>query len=216
MLAGREVELAVVAEVDRAAVVLGVRVLRILVEDELAAGNRPVSGALAVKRDRRSRFGRPERVEDVVVVVGGEIRDRGRCRRSPAAHPPSRCSSAAGRASGSGCVYGGGRTLIVPASSATSMRPSGRNSMFVGRLNPVARTSFWKWFVFATLTVTGADVVGLPAASRARAVSVCAPFETVRVSQASPYGASNPRHHWRRRRPRTARRRRRRCRLHRP
>ncbi len=62
--------------------------------------------------------------------------------------------------------------------------------MLVGRLKPVASTSFWKWFVFATLTVTGADVVRLPAASRARAVSVCAPFETVRVSQASPYGAS--------------------------
>jgi hypothetical protein len=38
----------------------------------------------------------------------------------------------------------------------------------------------------ATLTVTGADVVTLPAASRARAVNVCAPFETERVSQASP------------------------------
>ncbi len=37
---------------------------------------------------------------------------------------------------GSACVYGGGRTWIVPASSATSMRPSGRNFMLVGRLKP--------------------------------------------------------------------------------
>ena len=37
MLAGREVDLAVVAEVDRPAVVLVIGVLRILVEDELAA-----------------------------------------------------------------------------------------------------------------------------------------------------------------------------------
>ena len=87
---------------------------------------------------------------------------------------------------GSGCVYGGGSTQIVPASSTTSIRPSGRNSMLVGRLNPVASTSFWKELVFATLTVTGADNVELPAASRARAVNVCAPFGTARVSHWSP------------------------------
>ena len=45
---------------------------------------------------------------------------------------------------GSGCVYGGGSTLIGPGISATSIRPSGRNSMLVGRLKPVARISFWK------------------------------------------------------------------------
>ncbi len=76
--------------------------------------------------------------------------------------------------------------MIVPASSTTSMRPSGRNLIAVGSVKPVASTSFWKWLAFATLTVTGDDVVRLPAASRARAVSVCAPFETARVSQASP------------------------------
>jgi hypothetical protein len=78
--------------------------------------------------------------------------------------------------------------LILPASSATSIRPSGRNSNVVGRLNPVASTSFWKWSVFATLTVTAAEVVVLPAASRAVAVSVWAPLPTVRLSQASAYG----------------------------
>ena len=57
-------------------------------------------------------------------------------------------------------------------------------------MKPVASTSFWKWLALATLTVTGDDVVRLPAGSRARAVSVCAPFETARVSQASPYGES--------------------------
>ena len=38
------------------------------------------------------------------------------------------------------------------------------------------------------MTAIGADVVVLPAASRARAVSVWAPFGTPRVSQLSPYG----------------------------
>jgi hypothetical protein len=44
--AGREVDLAVVAEVHRSPVVLGVRGLRILVEDDLAAGDRPVERAV--------------------------------------------------------------------------------------------------------------------------------------------------------------------------
>ena len=56
----------------------------------------------------------------------------------------------------------------------------------VGRLKPVARTSFWNELELVTLTGTGAETVELPAASRARAVSVCAPFATARVSQASP------------------------------
>ena len=43
---------------------------------------------------------------------------------------------------------------------------------------------------FATLTGTGAESVELPAASRARAVNACAPFATVRVSQANAYGGA--------------------------
>ena len=62
--------------------------------------------------------------------------------------------------------------------------------MFVGRLKPVARTSFWNELAFATFTGTGAESVELPAASRARAVNVCAPFETVRVSHANAYGGA--------------------------
>ncbi|MCZ2109850.1 MAG: hypothetical protein LC118_09840 [Dehalococcoidia bacterium] len=56
--------------------------------------------------------------------------------------------------------------------------------MLVGRFRPVASTSFWKLLVLATLTVTAVDVVALPAASRARAVRVRAPFAALRVSQA--------------------------------
>src|SRR5688572_32423926 len=41
---------------------------------------------------------------------------------------------------------------------------------------------------FATVTFTGADVVVLPAASRATAVSVCGPSITVVVSQLTEYG----------------------------
>ena len=62
--------------------------------------------------------------------------------------------------------------------------------MLVGRLKPVARTSFWKELVLATLTAIAADSAVLPAASRARAVKVCAPFGAVRVSHDSPYGAA--------------------------
>src|SRR5215213_5889399 len=85
---------------------------------------------------------------------------------------------------GSGWTYGGGRTLIVPENSTTNMRPSGRNSMFVGRFKPVARTSLRNEFELTTFTGTAADSVELPLASRARAVTVCAPFGTVRVSHA--------------------------------
>ena len=55
-------------------------------------------------------------------------------------------------------------------------------------VEPVARTSFWNELVFATFTGTGAERVELPAASRARAVNVCAPFATVRESHANAYG----------------------------
>ena len=40
----------------------------------------------------------------------------------------------------------------------------------------------------ATVTVTGAEVVVFPAASRATAVNVCDPFVAVRVSQANSQG----------------------------
>src|SRR5262245_55216375 len=79
-------------------------------------------------------------------------------------------------------VYGGDITFIVPASSTTSIRPSGRNLIAVGRLNPVASISFRKLLTFETLTVTGADSVVLPLRSRASAVSVWAPLLAVRVS----------------------------------
>jgi hypothetical protein len=42
--------------------------------------------------------------------------------------------------------------------------------------------------VWSTVTVTAADVAVLPAASRARAVSVCAPFTVAVVSQLIEYG----------------------------
>ena len=62
--------------------------------------------------------------------------------------------------------------------------------MFVGRSKPVARISFWKELVFATLTVTGARrrrVAGRVA--RARRERVRRRSRRVRVSHASPYGA---------------------------
>ena len=75
---------------------------------------------------------------------------------------------------GSACVYGGGRILTRPASSMISRRPSGRNSMLVGRSNPVASTWFWKKLVLLTLTATPAEVVVLPLASCALAVVLAA------------------------------------------
>ena len=70
---------------------------------------------------------------------------------------------------GLAAVYGGDKTLTRPASSASSSRPSGRNSIVVGRSNPVASTSFRKVSVLSPLTVTPADVVGsLPRPARGR------------------------------------------------
>ena len=143
----------------------------------------PVSVALAVKRDSRSRFGDAERVEDVVVVVGREVRVERDVDRCPAARPAEPMLVICRNGVGSGCVYGGGSTLIVPASSTISMRPSGRN--FDARRQVEARRE--------DLVLEGVRVgdvhrapeprrVELPAASRARAVSVCAPLATVRVS----------------------------------
>ena len=82
-------------------------------------------------------------------------------------------------------MYGACSTFTVPASSTISSLPSGRKVIAVGRLKPVARTSFTNWLALATLTVIGAETVTLPAASRARAVSVCAPLLAVRVSHVS-------------------------------
>src|SRR3954451_3017309 len=85
--------------------------------------------------------------------------------------------------------YGAANTKIRPANSDTNSRPSGKNFIAVGKLNPVANTSFWNESEFATVTVTAPDTVELPAASRARAVSECGPLPAVRVSHASEYGA---------------------------
>ena len=66
------------------------------------------------------------------------------------------------------------------------------NSIAVGSAKPVARISFWKAFEFpelVTVTPTAEERVEFPAASRARAASVCEPFEVFRVSHASAYGA---------------------------
>ena len=87
-------------------------------------------------------------------------------------------------------VYGGESVRMVPCSSDTSSRPSGRNFIAVGSSSPPwSRISFWNELAFATFTSTAADSLELPAVSTARARSVCAPFGTDRVSQASAYGA---------------------------
>ena len=81
-------------------------------------------------------------------------------------------------------VKGGLRTLMSPGSSVTSIRPSGKNTMLVGRSRPVARISFWNALVFATFTVTVGRVVLLPAASRATALREWAPLGELLVSHA--------------------------------
>ena len=53
MFASRDVEHAVIAEHDRATMVIGSTVVRVFVENQLAPGT-PVSVELAVNRDRRS------------------------------------------------------------------------------------------------------------------------------------------------------------------
>ena len=70
----------------------------------------------------------------------------------------------------------GWTTQIVPSRSAISMRPSGVNVIAVGSSIPMITRSLANCgAVLGTVTVTAGDVVRLPAASRAIAVSVCAP-----------------------------------------
>jgi hypothetical protein len=73
LLAGREVELAVVTEVQRSPVVLVAGVERVLVEHDLAAGDRP--GVRGVRGEPRQPVAvrRGRRVEQVIEVVGDEI-----------------------------------------------------------------------------------------------------------------------------------------------
>ena len=76
-VAGGEVDLAVVAEIDCAAVVFGVGVLGILVEDEFAA--RYGAGQCGIGREAREAIavGCARGVGDVIEVVGGEVRIQG-------------------------------------------------------------------------------------------------------------------------------------------
>ena len=55
--------------------------------------------------------------------------------------------------------------------------------MAVGRLKPVARTSFWKELAFVTVTLSGEELAVLPTASRARAKRTWLPLLAVLVSQ---------------------------------
>src|SRR5262245_16984080 len=82
-------------------------------------------------------------------------------------------------------VYGAAKTLMVPAISVTSSRPSGRNLMTVGRSKPVARISLRNELAFDTFTVTADDRREFPLVSYARAVSEWAPLLMVRVSHVS-------------------------------
>ena len=70
------------------------------------------------------------------------------------------------------------------------MRPSGVKASAVGSSRPMTTRSLTKLGVeLMTFTVTGADVVALPAASRATAVSVWLPAALCVVSHWTWYGA---------------------------
>ena len=77
MVAGGEVDLPVVAEIDCAAVVFGVGVLGILVDDEFAP--RYGAGQCGIGREAREAIavGCVRGVGDVIEVVGGEVRIQG-------------------------------------------------------------------------------------------------------------------------------------------
>ncbi len=74
VLAGREVDVAVVAEVHRPTVVLRIGGLGILVEDDLAAGQRSVQRAVAGEAGQAVLVRAVLGIEDVVIVVGDEVR----------------------------------------------------------------------------------------------------------------------------------------------
>ena len=77
VIARREVQLPVIAEHDRAAVVLGVGSLRILVEDDLGAEVRRGEGGVGGEPREPVTVRRSRRIEDVVVVIGREVRVEG-------------------------------------------------------------------------------------------------------------------------------------------
>ena len=84
----------------------------------------------------------------------------------------------------------GGTTQIVPSRSAISIRPSGVQAICVGSSRPMITRSLTNTGapppslpLPPTVTLTGADAVRLPAASRATAVRVWVPDVAVVVSQ---------------------------------
>ena len=92
---------------------------------------------------------------------------------------------------GETCVAPGWTTHTVPSRSAISIRPSGVKVIAVGSSSPMITRSLTNCGagVPAIVTVTGDDVVRLPAASRAIAVSVWLPAVAPLVFQAVLYGA---------------------------
>ena len=99
---------------------------------------------------------------------------RARCSEDPArAIRPDVCELQERRRVGLG-VRAADSTSTLPGNSATSMRPSGRNAIFVGSVSPVASTSFWKEPVLATVTVTGAESGRVAGGVARRARSMCA------------------------------------------
>ena len=186
VLSGREVELAVVAEDDRAAVMLGVGVLGILVEHGLAAGN--CSGERGVRREPRQTVSirAAERVEDVVEVIGreggierdvvdpllharradvGELQERGRVGLGVRRRQHLDRSG----------EFDDEHAAVGKELDVGGKRESGREDLVLEVVACSRRSPS-----------TGADTATFPAVSRAIAVNVCAPLATVRVSQDNP------------------------------
>jgi len=123
-------------------VVFRIRIEGILIEHQLAAGDGSGAFAFAVKRETRSRFGVPRyrtRSSSDCGEIGSKTMSMMPCwtPAEPMFGDLEEGSRIDGRAPG-------WSIQILPPSSTMYIRPSGKNSMLVGRFRPVRRISFWK------------------------------------------------------------------------
>ena len=182
VIADRDVQVAVGPEMQVAALVPD-RGRRGVLPDHQLAGRR---GAVAERGEAGDAVAqlRAVRVVGVDVAVGGELRVEHQAEQ-PALVLRGDARELQERRGGDLAVRPPGRPRSCRRARLINMRPSGVNRTCVGSSRPTITRSLTNVGVGVpgTVTPTPADVVRLPAASRAAAVSVCAPGVAVVVSQ---------------------------------
>ena len=143
MLAGRDVQLAVVAEVQRTAMMLSVGSLAGSCRGRFAAGDRAGEIRLGGEPGQRGRGSASPACRTRSSSGWSRSPDPTPGPSVPAARSGCRCWSATGTASASPATCRRCTLRIVPPSSSTSMSPFGRNLTAMGRSRPDTSTSFW-------------------------------------------------------------------------